>query len=616
MCGICGVLYFGKDFTDKKILKNMNDAIKHRGPDDYGFYTDDGVGLGHRRLSIIDLSKKGKQPMSNEDGTVWITFNGEIYNYKEIKDKLKKHRFNSNTDTEVIIHAYEEWGKDFITQMDGMFAFAIWDSRNKSLFLGRDRFGKKPLYYFYDNKKFVFGSEIKAILEHPEIKREVNQQALSNFLGMGYVPPPLTMFQDIFKLPQSHYMVVSKNKLEIKRYWGIPAKNKIKGDKKVIAELFKDAVKKRLMSDVPLGAFLSGGVDSSAIVAAMSQLNKDAVKTFSVGFKHPSDELEYAKLVAKKFNTEHKEIIVEYDAFKILPKVVWHLDEPLADPAVLPTYVMSKETKKYISVVLVGEGGDEVFLGYKRYKQMMLLKKIHKMPLIGTKKIIPTISSIAGNIIGGDNRKYADFASETLPILNNDVRLYGKLHHFAFDENEKSKLIQDTRKIDLSEEYNLIKKHFTGKKTITDKMTAFDFNVWLTDDILMKVDKTTMASALEARAPFLDPKLVEYTLNIMPEQRMGKAIFKEAFRNVLPKTILERKKHGFNVPVSSWFEKKEMHDAAEDMFAYLEKEKAFNKGPMENILRDYKKYRHDQQLWNILTFGYWHKTFIANQKVT
>lgn len=614
MCGICGILYFGNDFTDKKILKNMNDSLKHRGPDDYGFYVDKKIGLGHRRLSIIDLSKKGKQPMTNEDGTIWITFNGEIYNYKDIKEQLGKHKFNSNTDTEVIIHAYEEWGEKFITKLDGMFAFAIWDSRKKSLFLGRDRFGKKPLYYFYDNKKFIFGSEIKAILEHPNIKREVNQQALSNFLGLGYVPPPITMFKGIFKLPQSHYMIVGKNKFDIKRYWGIPIKNKTKGDKKVIAELFKNAVEKRLMSDVPLGAFLSGGLDSSTIVAAMSQLTKDPVKTFSVGFKHPTDELKYAELVAKKFNTAHKEIIVEYDAFKILPQVIWHLDEPLADPAALPTYVMSKETKKYISVVLVGEGGDEVFLGYKRYNQMMMLKKIHKMPLIGTKKIMPKITSIARNILGEDNRRYADFASEALPILNNEVRLYGKLHHFAFDENEKAKLMQDTRKINLGEEYLLIKKHFTDKKTIIDKMTSFDFNVWLTDDILMKVDKTTMASALEARAPFLDPKLVEYALNITPEQRMRKIIFKEAFKKVLPKTILERKKHGFNVPISSWFEEKEMQNAAEDMFTYLEKEKVFNREQMRYVLRNRKMYRRDQQLWNVLTFGYWHKIFIEEEK--
>lgn len=609
MCGICGVLYFGNEILDKKILRCMNDSIKHRGPDGYGFYVDGKIGLGHRRLSIIDLSEKGKQPMSNEDGTLWITFNGEIYNYKELREQLKNHRFLSNTDTEVIVHAYEEWGKECITKLEGMFAFAIWNSKDKSLFIGRDKFGKKPLYYFCDNKKFIFGSEIKAILKHPEIKKEVNNQSLSNFLGLGYVPPPCTMFKDIFKLPPSHYMAIRKNNIEIKRYWGIPIRNKTKGDKKYVAKLFREAVEKRLMSDVPLGAFLSGGVDSSAIVATMSQLIKDSVKTFSVGFKHPTDELKYARLVAGKFNTDHKEIIVDYDAFKILPEVVWHLDEPLADPAVLPTYVMSKETKRYISVVLVGEGGDEVFLGYKRYKQMMMLKK---MRIVGAGKVA-TVSNIAIKMLG--KNKYADFASEVVPVLNKETRLYGKLHHFAFDEKEKSMLMQNIRKIDLSEEYSIIQENFKAKKTIIDKMTSFDFNVWLTDDILMKVDKTTMASALEARAPFLEPKLVEYALNMLPKQRMEKKIFKEAFNNILPKTILMRKKQGFNVPVSSWFEKKEMQNEAENMFSYLEKEKVFNKSAMEKILRNYKKYRHDQQLWSLLTFGHWRKIFIDEEKV-
>jgi asparagine synthase (glutamine-hydrolysing) len=614
MCGICGVFYKDNQKVDKAFLKSMNDKIKHRGPDDYGYYTDNSIGLGHRRLSIIDLSKKGKQPMTNEDGTVWITFNGEIYNYKTIKEELEKRKlkFKSNTDTEVIIHGYEEWGEKIVSMIDGMFAFAIWDSNKKTMFIARDRFGKKPLYYYNDKKKFLFASEIKSIISDEEIKREVDQQALSDFLGLGYVPPPATMFKAVKKLPQSHHMTLNKEGMKVERYYGIKIKNKVKGDRKIVTKLFRDAIEKRLMSDVPLGAFLSGGVDSSAIVAMMSMINKEPVKTFSVGFNHPTDELKYANMIAKKFNTEHKEIIVNYDTLKILPKVVWHLDEPLADPAVLPTYIMSKETKRYISVVLCGEGGDEVFLGYKRYKQMMLLRNIRKIPLPGNRKMLPAIARSMGSMINHENRKYLDFSSEILPIINDDVKVYGKLHHFAFEGEEKKAIMKYGNKIDFTREYKLIKQNFEGKKTIFDKMTAFDFNVWLTDDILMKVDKTTMASALEARAPFLDTRLVEYAVNLMPESRMEKRIFKETLKGTIPETILQRKKHGFNVPVASWFDKKEMRNMATDMFNYLEKEKVFNKTAMESILRTYKKYRYDQQLWNLLTFGHWYQLFIEN----
>lgn len=612
MCGICGVfLYRSGDCVDREILKGMTNILSHRGPDDNGYYMDKNIGLGHRRLSIIDLSKKGKQPMCNEDKTVWIVFNGEIYNFKDIKcDLEKKHRFVSDTDTEVIVHAYEEWGEACLSKIDGMFAFAIWDDNKKKLFLARDRFGKKPLYYYNDNKKFVFASEIKSILEYPDIERKINYQALSDFLGLGYTPLSSTMFEGILKLPPSRYLVLNNGVSQVKRYWGITIRKKVFGDKKLVEKLFKEAVGKRLMSDVPLGAFLSGGIDSSAIVAFMSDIMKSPVKTFCVGFNHPTDELKYADLVAKKFNTDHKEIVVDYDAFKILPKVVWHLDEPLSDPAVLPTYIMSKETKKYVSVVLCGEGGDEVFLGYKRYKQMLLLKSVSKMPLVGKKRFLPKTASLISNVLGNRQRRYADFVSEVLPILGDDVRLYGKLHHFAFEKEEKLPVLMNPRSVDLGREYKLIHDCFVSKRSMIDKMTSFDFKVWLSDDILMKLDKSTMAHALEARAPFLDSKLVEYSLNLVPEQRMGKLIFKDMLKGVLPDKILDRHKHGFNLPVSSWFGKKDIRSVSEDLFVYLDREGLFKQNDLSGILKQYKKYRHDQQLWNIIILGYWYKAFI------
>jgi len=616
MCGICGVLNKEKGGVDQKLVKEMNEEIEHRGPDQHGYYFDDNIGLGHRRLSIIDLSERGRQPMKNEQGDVWITLNGEVYNYKEIKEELeKKHRFYSNTDTETIIHAYEEYGDDFIRHIQGMFAFALWDSKNKKLILARDRIGKKPLYYYEDNKRIMFSSEIKSIVRDKSIKKEMDYQALSNFLGMKYVPAPRTMFKNIKKLPPASMLIHHEGRTAIKEYWELPlTKEKIRGDKKEIKKLVKEAIRKRLMSDVPLGVFLSGGIDSSITVGLLKDMVEKPIKTFSVGFNHPTDETKYARIIAEKFGTDHHEMIIEADMIKNLPKIVWHLDEPLADPATLPTYLMSKETKKYVTVVLSGEGGDETFCGYKRYNQMLSLLKNRKYIPAGISKVSKAITSVTPHF---KNKKYLEFLEEATPIIKDDVKLYCRLHHWILQE-EKNRILKEEikQKIpNLNEEEGIVRRYFTNNLEMVDKMTNFDFKIWLPDDIMMKVDKTSMAHALEVRTPFLDTELVTYGLKLENESRLGKNILKEAVADILPKEILNRKKHGFNVPIYDWFST-DLKSKTSEMIEYLERERIFNKTYMNKVLEKCKRYRYDTQLWAIYNFGLWHQMFINERKVS
>jgi len=362
MCGITGVVNIEhEDPVKYDTVKCMCDAITHRGPDDYGILAEDNVGIGMRRLSIIDL-KTGKQPISNEDGTVWIVFNGEIYNHLELSDELEKrgHKFKTKTDTEVIVHAYEEYGEKCPQMLNGMFAFAIWDKRRRSVFLARDRIGIKPLYYFFDRKRLVFGSELKAILQAGEIPKRIDLQALDNFLTFEYIPAPLSIFQDIKKLPAGYSLTLRNNDIRVKSYWELSFQFKEADEaviQKDITDLLQDAVKIRLMSDVPLGAFLSGGIDSSSIVALMSQVMEQPVKTFSIGFEDSSyNELEYARLIAKKFNTEHHEFIIKPDAVELTEKLLGFLDEPFGDFSIFPTYLVSKMAREYVTVVLSGDG--------------------------------------------------------------------------------------------------------------------------------------------------------------------------------------------------------------------------------------------------------------------
>src|SRR5499427_5985372 len=401
MCGITGIVRSDGAQVDRDLLARMNEAIRHRGPDEDGFYFDDGVGLAMRRLAIIDL-KSGQQPIHNADGKAWIVFNGEIYNYRELRKQLEAlgHRFYTDSDTEAIVHAYDEWGTDCPKYLRGMFALAIWDEREKSLFLARDRVGKKPLLYAEVNGQLVFGSEFMALLQHPDVSRDVNYEAIHHYLSFICVPSPLTAFQSISKLPPGHSLLWKNGKIKLERYWQIDFSNKISIDEEEagerVVELLREAVRVRLMSEVPLGAFLSGGIDSSAVVALMAQESAERVKTFSIGFEEQDfSELQHARRVAEHVGADHHEFIVRADALEVLPTLVEHYGEPYADSSAIPTYYVARETRQHVTVALNGDGGDECFAGYERYAAMRLAERYHRLPGLLRKPLIePLVNTL------------------------------------------------------------------------------------------------------------------------------------------------------------------------------------------------------------------------------
>jgi asparagine synthase (glutamine-hydrolysing) len=518
MCGITGFTW-----EDKDLLRKMTDIIAYRGPDDHGYYTDSNVSLGHRRLSIIDLSQAGHQPMSNEDGSVQIVFNGEIYNYKELVPELeKKHSFKSATDTEVLIHGYEQWGPEgLLKHINGMFAFAIWDSGKKRLFLARDRIGIKPLYYVNTKKGLIFASEIKAILECPEIKREINLNSLNSYLTYRFITSEDTMLKGIKKLLPGHYLMFEKGKINIKKYWDLSFNVLDKSEDyfvKKFRQLMDECVESHLMSDVPLGAFLSGGIDSSLVVAINSKLRQDPVKTFTVGFGHETDEFRHAKRVAEHFNTDHHELILDYkEMTKALPKIIWYMDEPNSDITMVPLYFLSKFSRQKVTVVNTGEGADELFSGYQHFR-------------VGSPsfKLVPNI------------------------IKRNVYSLY----YSPFKSWERKDLFSS-----LPKEDNSLNQYLTNKepKDMLNRILLFDIKNELPNWQLTRVDRMTMAHAQEARVPFLDQKMVEFSatvpINLKLKSLDGKYLMKKAVKDVLPKEIVTRSKQGFTTPRDEWIKK-------------------------------------------------------------
>ncbi len=604
MCGI-----FGFNFEDRNIIKKMGDILNHRGPDDEGYFLDENVSLGHKRLSIIDLSKKGQQPMSNEDGSIWITYNGEIYNFKELRKILKKmgHKFYSDTDTEVIIHSYEEWGIKFLDKIRGMFAFALYDSNNDILFLVRDRLGIKPLYYYWDQEKLIFASEIKAILEH-NIKREVNNLALDIFLNLRYIYAPFTIFKRIMKLPPGHYLLYNfKDKcFYINKYWDVKFNITRESEHYYISkirQILKDSVEIRLISDVPLGVYLSGGLDSSIIVGLMSKFVDTPIRTFSVGFGYEKyDEIDYARRVSEYFETEHKEFIVEPDLY-LLPEVVYHFDEPIADPAAIPTYILSKEAKKYVTVILTGEGGDELFAGYRYYKTVL------------KKDTIKYLSRILPENILKYFMKFKNFGKLFKFLLDykDEIGIFIRYNSIFDNYTIKNASLNVDHKIILQNLFNNNLKKMNSD--LLDKLLYLSLKISLPDNLLMKVDKMTMAHAVEARVPFLDHKLVELSAQIPSKLKIKnnieKYILRKSFKYLLPIDIAKRKKHGFTVPIHLWMDT--------EPFKSLIDEAIEDKNMWQNYFEYYNvvkwfKYGTFAQKWSLINFYLWYKIFMENEK--
>ena len=626
MCGICGKIYFDQTHAvDPRELQRMAETLSHRGPDGDGVWTARHVGLAHRRLAIIDLHASADQPMSNEDGTIWITFNGEIYNFQELRQILeaKGHTFRTQSDTEVIIHAYEEYGRACVEQLRGMFAFAIWDARTQTLFLARDRVGKKPLYYFLSHDCFVFASELKALLIDDAVPRAPDLVGIDHFLALQYIPAPLTAFQGVRKLPAAHWLELRHNHIEMGRYWELHFTPKLRITMADAIDELKtyiaEAVRLRLVSDVPLGAFLSGGVDSSAVVASMAQQSDRPVKTFSVGFEDAAfDERLYARMVAERYGTEHTELVVKAPVADVLPRLVWHYDEPFGDASAIPSYAISELTRQHVTVVLNGDGGDESFAGYDWY---IIARRIQR-----------------GDLIPLWLRQWLSAGLQCLPRRWRQHQPLRKLTRLAavMAKEPAGRHARWPRSFAPEDRWELYTEEYrttlvgsdpeaffvdvfarTDAQNCTDAALNADVNLYLANDLLVKMDRATMAHALEARSPFLDHKLMEFVARLPTEFKLQgvqkKRLLKAMLRGQLPDVVLDRPKMGFSVPLAHWF-RHELHDMAHDL---LLSDRSLNRGyfnttVIPQMLNQHCRGHedHSDHLWNLLVLELWHRTFI------
>ena len=622
MCGITGIYNFGNGKSvEKEKLARMCGIIKHRGPDSDGFFIDSNIGLGIRRLAIIDL-QTGDQPIHNEDKKIWIVLNGEIYNFLELrKDLEKKHNFYTKSDTEVIVHLYEDYGENCVKYLRGMFAFAIWDEKNKKLFVAKDRIGKKPFYYTSYNGSFIFGSEIKSILEYLQKTPEIDSEAIDLFLTYQYIPSPKTIFRNIKSLLPAHTLICDKNgNIETKKYWDLDFTKKtdlsFEDACNKTRNLLTEATKLRLISDVPLGAFLSGGVDSSIVVGLMSQLSSQPVKTFSIGFEEADfSELQYAKIVANHFKTDHHEFIVKPNFIEILPKLVWHYGQPYADSSALPSYFVAKETKKQVTVALNGDGGDETFGGYLRYKAMKGSIYFSLPFQILGKNTTKKLSSL----IPFKNKKYFRYLQRLVSALSEPPKLRNIQWHCFFSNELKEKIYTEKmKKILYNNAYDYLTALFENApaKNIMDRTFYTDLKAYLPECLLVKMDIASMANSLEARSPFLDHKVMEFSASLPSAWKLHglttKYILKKTFKNFLPKEILNRGKMGFGIPLGKWF-RGDWKNYFRDLVL---SEKAisreyFKKEAIEQIFNEHLsgKRDHGYRMWALLMLELWHNGY-------
>jgi len=626
MCGFVGIYNYGNSQEiDEKLIIEMRDTMIHRGPDDCGIYVspDRKLGLGHRRLSIIDLTPRGRQPMSDNEGKIWIVYNGEVYNFPELRKGLeKKYAFRSRTDTEVLIYLYKEYGKDMVHKLRGMFAFVIWDENKKELWLVRDRIGIKPLYYTFVDGKFIFASEIKAILKDPSVKREVNEEGFYHYLSFLTTPPPQTLFQGIYKIPAGHMLTVDKNgNYELEQYWDVfdNVKPLYRQDEKFytekLLELLRESVKLRMISDVPIGVFLSGGIDSSTNVALFSEFTND-IKTFSIGFKGQDkyNEFQYARKVADIFKTKHHEVIIDVeDLINFLEQLVYYQDEPIADPVCVPVYFVSKLAKDNgVTVCQVGEGADELFCGYPVWGIML---KLHH--LSGYWKSIPLLLRALGLGVLGAIGKGESAPYELLRRAHNKESIFWGGAE-AFNEAQKKSLLSPRLrdKFKNKSSYEVVEKYykrFLAESPIQDYlnfMTYLDISFRLPELLLMRVDKMSMAVSLEARVPFLDHKLVEFAMSIPQSVKVKsgelKHIMKKTVEPLIPHEIIYRKKQGFGVPVEEWFFQKLGIFTRQKLIKFSDHRDFFDKSGIEKMLIKAK----GDKLWFLLNFAMWYERWI------
>jgi asparagine synthase (glutamine-hydrolysing) len=622
MCGIAG--FVDRDASAGSgnaaafaLVHRMCDVIRHRGPDDEGIHVAPGVGLGMRRLSIIDLSG-GRQPIHNENGTVWVVFNGEIYNYQELRAELEGsgHCFATSSDTETIVHAYEQWGADAFARLRGMFGIALWDASSRTLLLARDRAGQKPLHYAERAGRLYFGSEIKSLLAAGAIDARINLRALDHYLAFLYTPRDESIFEGVCKLPPGHYLRWHDGRADVVRYWQIAEGETFAGSEAdAVAALdgvLQDAVRSHMVSDVPLGAFLSGGVDSSAVVGMMARASSQPVKTFSIGFDEPEfDELEHARTVARHFGTDHHEFVVRPDGLSILEDLVSHFDEPFADSSAIPTWYVSEIARRHVTVVLSGDGGDELFGGYDRYLAHPRVAAFDRLAVPGLRKVAALVWPHLPHGVRGKNflrhvaRDAAGRYLDSIALFHSDER------RALFTADVQSALTADAE--------GTLARHFDRFAGLPNesRMMRFDFETYLPEDVLTKVDRMSMAHSIESRVPLLDNTVIDFAATLPSHFKIRdgrrKHVFKEALRPLLPPGILDRRKQGFGIPLGVWF-----RGGLTGLFSeVLDSPRARQRGYFERsfvsrLLREHlaRQRDHTLRLWQLLVFELWHRQYL------
>lgn len=619
MCGICGF-----NWQDSSLIQRMIRSLSHRGPDASGRWVDSQMSLGHTRLAILDLSSKGKNPMASSDNDFFIVYNGEVYNYKELRRDLetKGYGFNSETDTEVILNSYIEYGPKALQKLNGMFSFAIWDAKKKELFLARDRLGIKPLYYYYNplDQKFIFASEIKAILEH-DVPREVSNDALNAYLSFRFTPGANTMLKSIYKLEPGSYLTLSKDKLNITKYWHLKeriSQGSLSQKSKQLRCLLESSIKYRMISDVPLGAYLSGGLDSSLIAALMAQSVNEPLKTFSVGFEHSTDtEIGYAKTVADHIGSDHHEILVTGRHLKQIPDMVYHLDEPVGDAATLPTKIISQFAKKKVTVALAGEGADELFAGYDRYKIGLTANSVRRFSP-------PALARFGARLMNSLGKSSNSKRISSILSSKTNALAYFNLI-CLMDDKEKNTLLPVQNRIDPKSK--TLKKHYEDFKSAhhLSKMLNFDINTVLCNDFFLKADKMTMAHAIEERVPILDHRIAEFSMTLRPSYKLnkgvGKYLLRRAVKDLIPREIIKRRKHGYDAPMDNWL-KKDLYSQASSLFEDAS-HSLYQTQKLSELLRRFKKSKssykgswfESQKIWSMYMFELWHKIYIEKEKL-
>jgi asparagine synthase (glutamine-hydrolysing) len=624
MCGIAGFVEssdaaspFSLD-ASRGLVHRMCEVIRHRGPDDEGIWVDEGVALGMRRLSIIDLST-GHQPIHNEDRSVWIVFNGEVYNFRELRAELEAagHRFYTSTDTEVIVHAYEQWGAGAIPRLRGMFGLAIWDSKQRTLLVARDRIGIKPLYYARLRDRLYFGSELKSLLEAPDLPRELDMDALDHYLSFLYTPRDGSIFKHVRKLPPGHLLTWRDGAMAIEPYWQLPATEAYRGSEAdAAAELrgvLTDAVRSHMISDVPLGAFLSGGIDSSLVVGLMSELSSERVKTFSIGFNEPAfDELEHARRVAEHFNTDHYEMVVEPDAIGILDRMVGHFDEPFADSSAIPTWYVSEMAGRHVTVVLSGDGGDELFGGYDRYLPHPRVVAFDRF----SPRALRHVAAMAAEQLphGARGKNFLRHVGR-----DDQGRYLDAIRFFGADEKPELLSLDARRRMHEPNAEQRLAAHFVRYAQLPwpSQMMRFDAETYLPEDVLTKVDRMSMAHSIESRVPLLDNAVIDFAsalpaaLKIKDGRR--KHILKEVAASLLPPEIIGRRKQGFGVPLGAWFRGNLRELFSDTLLSAASLQRGyFEPTFVRRLVNEHLLGRRDHtlRLWQLVVFEKWHQQYV------